>query len=123
MANDCDIVAGSSTQGASVSHLLFDVADNGSFRYRAKRQNVSDGQCRILTSVDELAGIHALICDECFFAELEAIRITEGDVGKRGAATGIVDDVFDNTTDIPMSLSVVEGAELCRSLVQPGVAF
>lgn len=45
-------------------------------------------------------------------AELVAVRVTEDNLSKGSTTTGIVDYVLYNTTDVPMTLAVVEGSEL-----------
>lgn len=43
---------------------------------------------------------------------LELVGITEGHTGERCSSAGVVDYLLHNTTDVSMSLGVVEGSEL-----------
>lgn len=53
----------------------------------------------------------------CFIA----VGITEGDLSERGASAWIVDDFFDDATDVAMSLCIVKGSELSRRFVEASV--
>lgn len=66
VSDDGDIVARGSAQRTTISWLLLNVRDNGSFGDGRERENVSDGQSSILSSIDELTSVHALISDEEF---------------------------------------------------------
>jgi hypothetical protein len=50
--------------------------------------------------------------------ELEAVGVTEDDLGQRGTTAGVVDDLLHDTTNIAVSLSEVESAELGGGLVE-----
>lgn len=45
-------------------------------------------------------------------AELIAVRVTEDNLSKGSTTTRIVDYVLYNTTDVSMTLTIVEGSEL-----------
>lgn len=119
VADNGDVVAGSTAQGATVANLLLDVGNDGTLRHGAQRQNVTDGQSGVLAGVDELAGVHALVGDESLGVELEAVRVTENDLGEGSTTTGVVNDLLHNTTNVAVSLSIVEGSELGGGLVEP----
>jgi hypothetical protein len=121
MADDDDIVARGSSKGATVTHALLDVADNGTFRNGPQREDIADGQISLLPTVDELAGVHALGGDEELFLVLEAERMAEGDLTERGPAAGVVDDVGDDALDVAVPLGVVERSETRRALAAMGV--
>ena len=44
VADDGDVVAGGTAQGATVANLLLDVGDDGTLRHGAQGQDVADGQ-------------------------------------------------------------------------------
>lgn len=46
---------------ASVTHLVLDVGDDGTFGDGAERKNVADSQGGVLSGVDELTSVHALV--------------------------------------------------------------
>lgn len=118
VANDGNVVAGSSSERTTVSLLLLDVGDNGTLRARAEGKDVADVEGGVLSSVDELASVHALVGDESLGADLELVGVAELDLGERSTTAGVVDDLLDNTADVSVSLSEVESAELGGGLVQ-----
>ena len=50
--------------------------------------------------------------------ELEAVGVTELHFGQRCASTGIVNDVFNDTSNVTVLLCKVKRSKLCWSLVQ-----
>jgi hypothetical protein len=50
--------------------------------------------------------------------ELEAVGVTEDDLGQGSTTTGVVDDLLHDTANIAVSLSEVESAELGGGLVE-----
>jgi hypothetical protein len=121
VANYCHVITRGSAERTTVTSLLFDVADDCTFGDGAKRENVADSQVGVLAGVDELTSVHALIGNEDLSPILEFVGVSEGDSSERSAATGIVDDFLDYTTDVAMSLGEVELSELRRGLVQTSV--
>ena len=121
MANDRDIVARRSAKRASVTGFLLDVRDDGTFWHGAERQDVSYRQSGILSSVDELTSVHALICDECLDPVLELVRISERHLDEWCAAARIVDDVLHHASNVTMLLGEIELSELSRGFVESGV--
>jgi hypothetical protein len=118
--NDGDIVSGSTSKGTTVANLLLDVGDNGTFRDLADWENVSDGQSSVLPSVDELAGVHALVGDESLGMELESVWVAKDDLGKWCTTSWVVNDIFYDATNVSMTLSIIEVSELSWSLSQAG---
>lgn len=121
VADDGHVVAGGATKSTTVTSLLFDVGDDGTFRDGAEGENVADGEGGVLAGVDELAGVHALVGDEGLGDILVLVGAAEGDLGERSTTAGIVDDLLHDAANVAMSLGVVEGSELGRSLVEAGV--
>ena len=121
VADDSNVVTGGTTERATVSNLLLDVGDDGTFRDSTEGEDITDSQSSVLSGVDELTGVHALVGDEGLGDLLEAVRVTEADLGQRSTTTGVVDDLLHHTTNVSMSLSVVESAELGGGLVETGV--
>jgi len=56
-------------------------------------------------------------------AKLVAVGITEGDLGEGSSSPGVMDDIFYDTTDITMALTVVEGSEFGRVLSNFGISI
>lgn len=121
VADDGDVVAGGTAQSATVTDLLLDVGDDGTLGHGAQGQDVTDGQSSVLSGVDELASVHALVGDEGLGLLLELVLGSEHDLGEGSTSAGVVDDLLHDTADVSMTLGVVEGSELGRSLAQVGV--
>lgn len=121
VANNGNVVTGGTAERTTVTGLLLDIGDDGTLGHGGERENVADGESGVLTSVDELAGVHALVGDEGLGDHLELVGVAELDLGEGSTTAGIVDDLLDNTTGVSVSLSVVEGTELGRGLVETGV--
>jgi hypothetical protein len=79
-----NVVSGGTTESTTVTDLLLDVGDDGTFWDGSERKDVSDGQGSVLTGVDELAGVHALVGDEGLGVELELVWVTEDNLGQWG---------------------------------------
>lgn len=112
VTNDGNVVSGGTAESTTVTDLLLNVGNNGTLGHRREREDVADGEGSLLSSVDKLAGVHALVGNEGLLAEPVAVRVPENDVGERSAAARVVDDLLHDTTDVSMALSVIEGAEL-----------
>lgn len=121
VADDGDVVARGAAQGATIANLLLDVGDDGTFGHGGEGEDVSDGQGGVLSSVDELAGVHALVGDEGLLNLLKLVGVTEDDTGERSATAGLVDDLLDYTSHVAMAFGVVEASELGGGLSQAGV--
>lgn len=121
VANDGNVVTGGTAKRTTVTGLLLDVGDDGTLGHGTQGKNVADSQGSVLTGVDELAGVHALVGDEGLGDHLELVGVAELDLGEGSTTAGIVDDLLDDTTGVTVSLSVVESPELGRGLVQAGV--
>lgn len=121
VANDGNVVTGGTAKRTTVTGLLLDVGDNGTLGHGGQGENVADGESGVLTGVDELAGVHALVGDEGLGDHLELVGVAELDLGEGSTTAGIVDDLLDDTTGVTVGLSEVESPELGRGLVQAGV--
>ena len=149
VADNGDVVTGGAAKSATVTNLLLDVGDDGTLRHNTERKDVADGQSSLLSGVDELASVHALVGDEGLGDLLELVGVAEDNLGEGSTTTysisivsllilsfplslsssrrnwrrltGIVDDLADYTTEVAMALGVVEVAELGRSLVEARV--
>nr|GMC70146.1 60S ribosomal protein L2 [Ipomoea batatas] len=118
-----NVIARAPSEDTAVADLVLDIANDGTFRDRSERQNVADDEVSLLTTVDELAGVHALGGDEKLLLVLEAEGVTEGDASERGAATGVVDDLRHHTLEVAIALAEVEGAEAGGALAVVGVGL
>lgn len=123
VTNDSSITAGNSCKSPAVTRLLLDVADYSTFGKGGKGENVAYCKGCLLSTVDELAGMLTLDSNEGLSAKLVSVGISEDNPSKRGATTAVVNDILYNTTDVPITLSEVERAQLRRVFVQAGVGF
>lgn len=121
MANDGNVVARCASKSTTVTDLLLNVGNNGTFGDRAEREDVSDSQVGVLAGVDELTSVHALVCDEGLGVELESVRIAEDNLCQRSSSSWVVDDLLHNTSDVAMAFSVIESSECRRRLVQSSI--
>lgn len=121
MADDGDVVTRRAAQGATVTDLLLDVGDDGTFGHGGQGQDVSDRESGVLSGVDELTGVHALVGNECLLDLLELVGIAESDAGEGSTAAGVVDYLLDDTSDVAMALGEIEVSEFGGGLSQAGV--
>lgn len=121
VANNGNVVTGGTAKSTTVTGLLLDVGDDGTLGHGGEGKDVADGQGSVLTGVDELAGVHALVGDEGLGDHLELVGVAELDLGEGSTTAGIVDDLLHDTTGVSMTLSVVKGTELGWGLVETGV--
>jgi hypothetical protein len=62
--------------------------------------------------MDELACVHALDGHEVLCSLLVSVCVSESDLGEWGASSGIVNDVLDNTLDVPTRLAEIAALTL-----------
>lgn len=123
VTNDGGVVTRSSGQRSSVSDLLLDVADDGTFGAGRDRQNVTDVQGGLLSAVDERSGGKTFGGDEGLGSLLVSVRVSEENGSQGSTSTGVVDDVLDDTSDVTVSLGEVEGPQSSRVLPVVGVGL
>ena len=116
VSDDGGVVSRGTGKSTTVTGLLLDVADDGSLGAGGNREDVSDREGGLLTAVDERTGRDSLGGDESLLAELVAVRVAEDDAGKRGTSTGIVNDLFHDTFDVPVALGKVKSSDTGRVL-------
>jgi len=101
---------------ATVTGFFLKRADDGTFWHVTNWHDVTDVELSLLTAVDELTGADALWADHGFGDLTVLIRVLELDLGERGAATWIMNDVLDETLDEALSFGKVERAKLGGAL-------
>jgi len=111
VTNDDAGSAGSSGEGAAVTDLALAVGDDGTLGHRVHGKNVSHGKRGLGTSVNELAGVHALDGNEVFNSLLVPVRVSEDNLGKWGTSARVMNDVLDNSLDIALLLNIVKSSE------------
>ena len=95
MADNNSIIAGCPGEDTSITNVMFNVTDHGTFGNRAQGQNVTDNEGGFLAAVNELARVHALSRHEQLLLVFVSERVAEGDSGEWGASTRVVDDFGD----------------------------
>lgn len=81
MANNNNIITRSSSEDATVTHFMLNVADHRTFRDRSERQNISHHKSSFLPAVNELPSIHPFSGDEQLLLVLVAEGVAESDLG------------------------------------------
>jgi len=94
MCNNSCVVSRCTSNLASVSSLLLEVAHDGSLGHVADRHNVADGQLGLASTVDELAGVHTLGGDEELLLDLVSVGIPEVGYSQGSSTARVVDDIF-----------------------------
>ena len=117
------IIPRSPSEDPAVTHMVLNVAHNGTLGDGSKRQNIANNEIGLLATVDELAGVHALGGDEQLFLMLVPERVAEGNSSEWGAATGIVDDLGDHTLEVAVPLAEGQAPEPRRTLAVMGVGL
>jgi hypothetical protein len=84
VTDDGGIVASGTCECSTVTKLLLDVADNGTFRTCGDREDVANSKLSLLPCIDKGACVKALCGDKGLLSELVAVRITENNTSKGG---------------------------------------
>ena len=121
MTDNDGVIPRSPSEDPAVTHMVLNVAHNGTLGDGSKRKNIANNEICLLATVDKLAGVHALGGDEQLLLMLVPERVAEGDSGERGAATGIVDDLGDHALEVSVALAKVQAPEPRRTLPVVGV--
>ena len=77
MGDDGSVVTGGSGNATTVTSLLFQVRDDGTFRHLTDGHHVADTELGLLSAVNELTGVHAFGGNEQLFPGLIAVRVPE----------------------------------------------
>jgi len=83
--------------------------------------DIANSKVRLLSAIDELAGVHALCGNEQLLADLVPVGIAEMDNSKGSTAARIVDDVPHDSLDVAITFGVVDGSESGSTLPALGV--
>lgn len=116
MANNDNVVTRGSTKSTTITRLLFNVGNNGTFGDGSERKNVTNLEGSLSTGIDKLASSDTFVGNEGLFVLLITVRIAENDLGERSTSTGVVNNLLNNTTDKTFTLSVIKLSELGSSL-------
>jgi hypothetical protein len=117
------VVTRGTGNSSSVSWLLFQVADEGTFGHRTDGEDVTDLEVGLLSAVDELSSVETLYSDESLLDLLVLVRVTEDNLGERGTSSRVVDDILYDTLDVSVVLGGIERSKLGSSLSVLGVSL
>jgi hypothetical protein len=123
VGDDGGVVTGSAGKGTAVSRALLNVGDDGTLGKRLQGKAVSDLELGLLAAVHELASVETLDGDEVQVVLAKLVGVAELNLGERGATSGVVDDVLDNSLDVSITLGVVQSTKLGSSLSVGVVGF
>ena len=107
MGDDDGVGAGSSGEGSSVTHVLFDIADDGTFRDGLEGEDVADGDLGLSAAEYVLAGVEAFGGHEELGSEFVFVGVSEDDSGEGSASSGVVEDLLDDSLDVSFSFDEV----------------
>jgi len=116
VGDDDAVLTRGTGDGATVTGLQLNVADDGTLGNHLEGKAVTDSELGLLTAVQELAGGHALNSDHAGLNTLELVGVTELDKGEGSTTAGVVDNLTDGTLDETASLTEVKRSELGSSL-------
>lgn len=121
VTNDGGVLSGSTSEGASVSSALLDVANDGTFGQQTDGQDVSDGKLGTTTGIDELASEHTLGGNESLSVLSGSGDAVEDNLSKGSSTSRVVNDGLHQSLDISVALGVVQHAVLSSSNTVVGV--
>ena len=123
MGDDHSKTTGSTGKGTAIAHLGFDIANDGTLGNLSQRQDISNGQSGLFSTVDELTSVHAFGGHHEFGIAFEAIGIQELNLGDWGTSSGIVEDFLHDSADVASTFGIVNGTELDGPLARAGVGL
>jgi len=123
VSNDGGVVTRCTGKSTTITMLLLNVADDGTFRHGSNGEDVSNLKSGFLSTVDELASVHSFDSQEVFFSCLVTVRVTEVNYSQWSTSAGIVDDFLDDTLDVAMSFGEIFGAEFGGSFAMFSVSL
>jgi len=121
--DDGSVVSRASSDRTSVGSLGLDIADDGSFGEKSDGEDVTNGKSGLSSRVDELSSVQSLGGNEEFLVNLVFVGVSEVNLSQRSTTTGIVDDVLHHSSDVSVSLGIIETSESRMSLSVMGVGL
>ena len=123
VGNNDGVVTRASSHGATVTSLLLNIADDGTFRHLTDRLDVTDGQCSTLSAVNILTSVGTLGGNEELLVFLVANGVSEFHLGKGSTTARVVKNLGHDTADVSVAFSCIQSAELSSSLSVGVVGF
>jgi len=113
--------SGGTSDSTTVSVLVFDHADDGTFGALSDGQAVADGELGGGTAVDVLALRQTFDSDHNFLVDAILVLVAEVNRGKRGTTTRVVDDVADDALDVAVTFGEIDGTQAGGTLATLGL--
>jgi len=114
---------GGSGKNSTVSLLGLNIGDDGTLWHGVDWEDVANGKGSFGTSIDELAGVHALDCDEKLSVLLVFVLVSENNLCERCASTWVVHNILHDSLDVSSTLGEVQGSEAGWSYSLRGVGL
>jgi hypothetical protein len=107
VTDNSGVVSRTTSECSTITKFGFNIANNGTFREGDKRQDISYCELGLLSTVNKLSSVHSLSGNEKFLLVLVFVGMSEKDSSKRCSTSWIMDNLFDDTLDVSMSLSKI----------------
>jgi len=107
---------GGTSESSTVSELVFDHADDGTFRALSDGQAVTDGQLGVLSAVDELTSVDTFDGNQQFLVDLVLVAVTKGNSGERSSTTRVMENFLDQTLHVTVTFGIVQDTQLSGAL-------
>jgi hypothetical protein len=108
--------ARSTGHSSTVTSLLFNVANDGTFGEVANRDDVTDAQLSLSANIDELTSVKAFGGNESLSIDLELVGVSELNLSKGSTTARVVNDFLDETLQVTVSLGKIVDSVSSRSL-------
>jgi len=102
---------GCSGEGATVTVLGLNVANDGAFGHHVDGHDVANGKSSFLSSIDEHTSVHSFDSNEVLSALFVFVLVSEDHFGERSTSSSVVNNVPHNTLNVTFSLDVIDGSE------------
>lgn len=107
VTDDNSIIPRSSCKNTTITNMVLNITNHSSFRDGSKGKNIAHHEISLLTTEDELPSVHTLSSNEELLLVLVPEGVTEGDASKWGPTTWVVDNLGDNTLQVPIAFTEV----------------
>lgn len=108
LTDDGGIAAGGSSESSSISFISLDVANDGTFSNFSKGKYVSDCDVSAGSAVDVLTSVGSFSSEEVLFSSFISIGVSEGDFSEGSSSSGVVEDLFNDTSNVSVSFGVIQ---------------
>jgi len=116
VSNDNSEASRSTSKGTTITLSGLDIAHNSSLGNLVEGKAVSNNQICLLSAINELSGVHTFGSNEEFRITLILVRVKELNLSYRSTTTGVMKNLLDHTTNVPMTLGVVKCTKLYGTL-------